>query len=90
MHEKHGRVIREAVIPTQQVVLITMRGEAAECVYLCLATDALAMDADFGLAVHELASQRAGRLEPDDDHVALRSIQIVLEVMEHPAAVGHA
>ena len=90
MHEVHRRTAREAVIPAQQVRLVAMRGKSAERVYLREAAHALAVDAHFGRTVDELSPERSRRLEADDDHVALRSLEIVFEVMQHAAAVRHA
>src|SRR6186713_2264361 len=90
MHEVHRRMAREAVIPTQQVRLIAMRGKSAQRVDLREAAHALAMNAYIGRTVDELSTQRSRRLEANDDHVALRSLEIVFEVMQHPAAGRHA
>src|SRR6185503_20922309 len=50
----------------------------------------LAMDAHLRQAVDELPPERAGRLEADDDHVAFRPPEVVLEVMQHASAIRHA
>src|SRR6187399_3542131 len=67
-----------------------MRGKSAQRVYLREAAHALAMNAHFGRTVDELSPKCSRRLEAHDDHVALRSLEIVFEVMQYPAAGRHA
>ena len=90
MHEVHRRMASEAVIPSQKVRLITMRRKSTQRVNLRETAHALAMDAHFRRTVDELPPESSRRLEADDDHVALRPLEIVFEVVQHAAAVRHA
>src|SRR6185369_15456467 len=90
VHEIHGGPPRETVIPAQQVSLIAMRRKSAQRMYLREAAHALAMNTHFRRTVDELTPKCSRRLEAHDDDVALRSLEIVFEVMQHAAAGRHA
>jgi len=47
------------------------------------------VDPNLGFAVDQRPAECARRLEADDEHVAFRPRQVVLEVMQHASAIGH-
>ena len=90
VHQPHGRCRREAAIPAQKIFLISVRREAAERMHAGRKPQRLAVNADRRRAIDDRAAQRAGRLEARDDDVALRPFDVVLQMVQHAAAIAHA
>ena len=67
-----------------------MRRETAERMHLCFDPHRQTVDAHEGFTVHQRAAERARGLEAGDHHMALRSAEVVPQVMEHASAVAHA
>ena len=80
----------EIVIPTQQIVLPTVRRQTADGMNSCLYRYGHSVDVDPACAVHQGSTERAGRLVSSEDDVAFGARQVVRQVMQNAPAVAHA
>ena len=90
MHKRESRLRLEAAKPLQQAALVGMRGQAAHRVHARSHADVAAVDAHPLRAIDQPAAQCADALVTDEHHVRTAHAEVLLEVMQDAAAIGHA
>ena len=88
--EDHSRLFPECADPAQEAVLVRMAALAWKIADLAVDGDILVEQGDLLCAVPELSAERADCLIAHEEHHALFSPEIVLQVMADAAGLAHA
>jgi hypothetical protein len=87
--DQHGFCFPGAAQPVEEVVLISVRREPADRMYICSNSDFFSKDPHAIGPVDQASAEGPLGLIPDDDQAGTYAPQVVLEVVEDPTACHH-
>src|SRR5690606_8174962 len=89
-NQHDGRLVAKMPEPVDKFLLIGMRRQSSDRMYLCAHLDRLTPDLDAARSVDDGATGGTLRLEADDHQVSVRFPRMMLEMVTDPPTRAHS